>query len=276
MKINYLLQFLFAAFLLISCDREEIGEVAEEDPLVTKLSVRMLDPGAMPVNNAEMSYDFSYDGNQRLTKKVGGFLPVSGSAGYNFLYFSKKIQTEIQYNGNNAVVEDVSTSPDFSVQKNTRNYTLNTQNQIIGREIPNANVYWFKKEVFVYKNGKLDEIKTTLPNMPYDPSDPDDHIFTYSEKFFYDSAGNLAKTEYLELQDGVPSNYYKRVRLFENYDSSYNPFKRFALLDNYFYRSLSKNNFRVYKEQTTENGSTLTSTREWSFNYDAGGNIILD
>lgn len=276
MKINYLLQFLFAAFLLISCDREKIGEVVEEDPLVTKLSVRLLHPGAMPVNNAEMSFDFSYDSNQRLTKKVGGFVPVSGSTGYNLLYFSKKIQTEIQYNGNNAVVEDVSTSPDFSVQKNTRNYTLNTQNQIIGREIPNASVYWFKKEVFVYKNGKLDEIKTTLPNMPYDPTDPYDHIFTYSEKFFYDSAGNLAKTEYVELQDGVPSNYYKRVRFFENYDSSYNPFKRFALLDNYFYRSLSKNNFRVYKEQTTENGSTSTSTQEWSFNYDAGGNIILD
>lgn len=276
MKINYLLQFLFAAFLLISCDREEIGDVVEEDPLVTKLSVRLLHPGAMPVNNAEMSYDFSYDGNQRLTKKVGGFVPVSGSTGYNALYFSKKIQTEIQYNGNNAVVEDVSTSPDFSVPKNTRNYTLNTQNQIIGREIPHANVYLFKKEVFVYKNGKLDEIKTTLPNMPYDPTDPYDHIFTYSEKFFYDSAGNLAKTEYVELQDGVPSNYYKRVRFFENYDSSYNPFKRFALLDNYFYRSLSKNNFRVYKEQTTENGSTSTSIQEWSFNYDAGGNIILD
>lgn len=276
MKINYLLQFLFAAFLLISCDREEIGDVVEEDPLVTKLSVRLLHPGAMPVNNAEMSFDFSYDSNQRLTKKVGGFLAVSGSTGYNTLYFSKQIQTEIQYNGNNAVVEDVSTSPDFSVPKNTRNYTLNTQNQIIGREIPHANVYLFKKEVFVYKDGKLDEIKTTLPNMPYDPTDPYDHIFTYSEKFFYDSAGNLAKTEYVELHDGVPSNYYKRVRFFENYDSSYNPFKRFALLDNYFYRSLSKNNFRVYKEQTTENGSTSTSTRAWSFNYDAGGNIILD
>ena len=178
MKINYLLQFLFAAFLFISCDREEIGEVVQEDPLVTKLSVRVLDPNAMPFNNAEMSYNFAYDDSQRLTKKVGGFLPVSGSTGYNFLYFSKLIQTEIKYNGNNVVVEDFSTSPDFSVQKNTRSYTLNAQNQIIGREIPDASVYWFKKDTFIYKNGKLDEIKTTLPNKPYDPTDPDDHIFT--------------------------------------------------------------------------------------------------
>ena len=70
-------------------------------------------------------------------------------------------------------------------------------------------------------------------------------------------------------------NGEKIIRFFENYDNSYNPFKRFTLLDEYFYRSLSQNNFRNYKEEKTESGITNVSLQEWGFNYDTSGQIII-
>lgn len=112
--------------------------------------------------------------------------------------------------------------------------------------------------------------------MPYFPNDPNDYILTYSEKFYFDTNGNLSKSEYTEKRNGIEEGE-KIIRIFENYDTSINPTEKFYLLEEYFYRSLSKNNFRKYKEIHYDNG-ILTSSAEhsWTFNYDANGNIILD
>lgn len=274
MKISRLLLLLL--FVVLSCEREQAVQTPPEDPLVSKIAVRVLSPGAVPYNNEELTIDFSYDHQNKLIRRTGGFLPISGSTGYNYGPFTKLLGTSLAYTGNKVVVENFSTSTEFTVPKNTRNLTLNPHQQIETREISNANVYLFKRETYIYKGGKLDEIKTTFPNMPYDPTDPNDYIYSFSEKFFFNSAGNLIRTEYVELQDGVPSPHYKRVRLFENFDNSYNPFKRFTLLDEYFYRSLSKNNFRTYREILTQNGTSTASVQEWEFNYDSAGNIIIN
>lgn len=211
---------LFSSFILFSCSGDDDKEQTQnDDALITKMSL-ILYPNSLPYNNSELSFYLQYDNDKHLIKKTGGFLSVSGSTGFSN-YFSDKIYTNIVYNGSKATVENFSSSPDFTVLKDSKYYTLNN-NQIIQKEVPNANVFYNKKQTFKYINDKVVEILTTLPDMPYFP--PDDYIPTYLEKFHYNSNGNLIMSEYFEQRDGVNKGI-KIVRSFGQYDNSTNPFK---------------------------------------------------
>ncbi len=271
-KILALLLFMV---ILLACSREDDQENIEtEEPLITNIKFDMNRGGGI-VNPNEINFGFEYDNQKRLVKKIGGYLPMSGSTGFTG-FFSRDVYTSLIYSNNKVTVEDFSSSPDLIALKNSNYYTLNSSNQIIEREFSGINIYWYKKQFYRYENNKLVEVKTTLPNMIYDPDNPNDPVITYSEKFFYDSNGNLTKTEYYEQQDGINEGE-KIIRTFENYDTSTNPTKRFYLLNEYFYRSLSKNNFRKYTE-TKYNYNVLTGSSElsWAFNYDSNGNIIVN
>lgn len=275
--MKHLIKFLFIGFFIISCSRTEDSPENNvvNEPLITKMNANVFFPGSKPNNQVESKFNFEYDSDQRLTKKNGGFLPVSGSTGFSSS-FTDKIYTSLIYTGLNVTVENFSSSPDFNVQKNTKYFTLNSLNQIVGKEAPPNHKYWLKKQTFSYLDNRLTEIKTTLPNWPPDPTNPNDYLLTYLEKFYYDTNGNLTKSEYFELQNGINIGE-KVIRTFENYDNSTNPCKRLQLLDEFFYRSLSKNNYRKYTEINYYNevlGST--STTSWTFNYDTNGQIIIN
>ncbi|WP_333850999.1 hypothetical protein [Epilithonimonas sp.] len=262
----------FISFILFSCSRDdESTTISEEEyPLVTKLNV-----GLSNGYNSDNNFYFEYDNNNRLIKKNGGFLQLSGGTGFND-FFTDKLFTSLVYNNNKVTVENFSSSDEFNPQKETKYYFLNNNSQIIQKEIPFIyNHYQDKKQSFKYSNNQLIEINTTLPNMPYYP--PDDYIETYLEKFYYDSKGNLTKSEYFEQRDGVNKGI-KIIRTFGDYDNSLNPFKRFYLLDEYFYRAISKNNYRKYTEIKYNEIGQITSNIEqtWTFNYDSDGKIIIN
>lgn len=263
---------LFLTALLFSCSNHD--EAGSNDPLITNIKVDLIRSGHW-ANPNEMDYYFLYDTQNRLVRKNGGIRGMASSTGFNG-FFSTEIYTQLTYDGNRVTVEDFSSSPDFNVFTNTNYYTLNSSNQIVEREIPNPNsVEWYKKQIYIYSNNKLVEIKTSLPNMPYFPDDGD-YIKTYSEKFYYDANGNLAKTEYFEQHDGI-SIGEKIIRTFEDYDTSTNPTKRLYLLNEYFYRSISNNNFRKYTEtRYYYNETPSVSEKTWVFNYDSSGNIIVN
>lgn len=269
----------FLSFILFSCSRDNQDEVIEDDePLITKMSL-ILYPNSFPYNNAELSYIFQYDNEKRLIKKIGGFLQSSWGTGYEGfgLYFTDKIYTSLIYNNNSVVVEDFSFSSDFNVLKNSKFFIIQND-QIQQKEIPSANnSYLDKKLAYKYVNNQISEIKTILPNMPYDPTDPYDYKESYIENFFYDSKGNLLKTEYILQNNGINTKE-KTVRIFEDYDNSSNPWKRLRLLDEFFYRSISKNNFRKYREIKYDFAGNIISHKEqtWTFNYDTNGNIIIN
>lgn len=277
MKIKYLFQLLLFSILMISCSRDaEPEKMVKNEILTTKVKTGILYPDLRIQNLAEVNFMFEYDSQKRVTKKNGGFLSISGSTGFNAA-FTDKIYTSLLYNNDKVTVEDFYNSKEFTVPKNSKYFTLNSSNLIAEKEVPDRfSSYSYKKEFYSYKNGLLDEIKTTFPNALYEPTDPNDYIETYSERFYYDATGNLTRTEYFELHDGVKTEN-KRIRQFENYDNSGNPFKRFTLLDEYFYRSLSKNNFRSYREEVYRFDEIIsTKTQEWTFNYDANGQIIIN
>ncbi|MCL9809788.1 hypothetical protein [Flavobacterium luminosum] len=271
-----LITILLFGFLTISCSSDQDNPLTNE-PLITEMCVSVFHSGSLFPSQAESKFNFEYNENKKLTKKIGGFMTLSGSTGFGES-FTDKIYTSLTYKNNTVTVEDYYSSTEFTISKNTKYFTLNSLNQIDIKEIPTStnNNYLYRKQFYFYTNGKLTEIKTTFPNMPYDANDPTDYIWTFSEKFYYDTNGNLSKTEYFEQENGINKGE-KIVRTFEDYDNSTNPCKRLFLIDDFFYRSLSKNNFRKYTEAHYNNNTLeYTKSSTWAFSYDTNGQIIIN
>lgn len=273
MNIKNLFILLIVTFITISCSSRDEEITPEYNPLTTKINLGVILYGTS--GSTQLAYYFEYNDAEKLTKKIGGYVGVSPGTGYSG-FFSNDMYTTLVYAGDKVTLEDFSTSNQFNVPKNNKYYKLNNANLILEKEIPEPlNFNMSRKQFYTYKNGLLDEIRTTYPNMPYDPTDPLDYIQSYSEKFYYDSSKNLLRTEYFKLRNGVKVDE-KTVRTFGDYDSSYNPYKRLILLDEFFYRSLSKNNFRFYREEKTYYGNISFTEQNWTFNYDSNGNIIVN
>lgn len=267
-NLKSIITILLCGLVLISCSKNEDNPIMDE-PLITKINTNVFFPG-LTLNN--QAFNFEYDTNQKLTKKIGGLSSLPASTGFSEV-FSDQIYTSLSYSNNRVTVENYSSSTDFTTPKDTKHFTLNSSNQITTKEIPNRNNYWTKQQNFNYVNNKLSEIKTTLPNLPYDANT---YQLTYLETFHYDQNKNLIRTEYVEQQNGI-SKGEKVVRIFEDYDNAINNTKRLQLLDEFFYRSLSKNNFRKYIESHYyDNVLYSTVTTKWAFSYDSKGQIIIN
>jgi hypothetical protein len=266
--MKQILTFLTLGILLFSCSgNEEIQNNQDNTPLITKMN-----PYGLASENQSGLYNyFEYDNNKRLIKKTGEFvqLPNGLSSFFNDLY------TTLVYDNNRVTVENFTSSNFYTVPKNTIYFTLNNSMQIEKKEITYiTNNHYFKTLFYNYSNNKLVEIKTTLPDNAYGATGPNEFL-SFIEKFYYDSNGNLTRTESFQQEYGINKGQ-KIVRIFENYDNSTNPWKRLYLIDNNFYRSISKNNYRKYTE-IYYNNDVLISTNEasWVFLYDSNGNILI-
>ncbi|PWB23447.1 hypothetical protein [Flavobacterium sp. HTF] len=273
--MKHLFKILFISLLLISCsNNEDNTENNDNEPVLKKINLDVTNQSNSAINPSEISFDFEYDNEKKLIKKNGGYIDISHSTGYS-KRFINEVYTLLTYTNNNVTVENFTTLVDFTIPKSSVYYSLNSSNQILQKEVPNVyNNVHSKKLVFKYSKGKLIEILTSFPNMPYDLNDPTDYVITYSEKFYYDANSNLVKTEYFEQHNGINEGE-RIVRTFEDYDNSPNPFKRLRFLEEYFYRSLSKNNFRKYTETKYYYDDMNTQMLKWEFVYDANGQIIL-
>lgn len=271
-----ILSLLLFGLVIVSCsktdDHPENPDV--NDPLVTKMN-GIFYSNTSPYNQPGITLNFEYNTAKKLTKKVGGLLPIPNTSGFTEI-FSDKIYTTLTYSNNNVTVEHFSSSTDFTVAKNTKLFAINPLDQILIKEVLNSGNYGLTRQTFTYVNNKLSEIKTTRPDRTYNSSDPNDYLLTYLEKFYFDANGNLSKAEYFEQRNGINKGL-KIIRTFEDYDSATNPCKRLFLLDDYFYRSLSKNNFRKYTEAQYYN-DVLASTNsfKWTFSYNTNGQIIVN
>jgi hypothetical protein len=273
--MKHLFTILFIGILFFSCSsNEDDAADTNSDPLVKQIKFDGATNTGLAINSQEINFNFEYDNSKRLTKKVGGYLAISPNTGFDRI-FSNKVYTSFVYSNNKATVENFYDSDNYAVAKGTIYYTLNSANLIVEKEVPNSIAINSKKLVYKYSEGKLTEVVTSYPNMTYYPDDETDFILTFSEKFYYDAKNNLTKTEYTELHNGKNEGR-KIVRTFEEYDTSYNPFKRMQLVEEYFYRSLSKNNFRKYTETSYYHDDVSTNETGWKFVYDNQGNIIVN
>ncbi|WP_143095996.1 hypothetical protein [Pedobacter insulae] len=271
-EITKIITILLFGTILSSCSKEDDPKnVKNEEPLISKMTVDPFNPNSGDVKDLI----FDYDSQKRLIKKTGGFIQVPVYNGFIDV-FTKDVYVSLIYNDNKVTVSELSGSSLSTIARNPSYYTLNNSNKIAQREIPNKfNSLIEEKQSYIYSGNNLVEIETYLKS-PRSPIEPGDFILTYSEKFYYDSNNNLIKTEYLRKNNGIEKGE-KIVRTFEDYDRSINPTKRFFLLDEYFYRSLSKNNFRKYTEVRSVDGILNASIeRKWTFIYDGNGNIIIN
>ncbi|AIL45774.1 hypothetical protein [Elizabethkingia anophelis] len=115
--------------------------------------------------------------------------------------------------------------------------------------------------------------------MPYNPSESWDYIETIVEDYIYDSNNNLQKIITTTHKTGNLNSSIKTKEItFGDYDTSKNPFVKLGILNDYFERSLSKNNFRSRTEITYNiNGIPGDkSENTWTFMYDTKGNLIVE
>jgi len=267
--MKQILTFLTLVILLFSCSGNEDEEVdinQNNAYLVTKMSQGF--PLGIPTES--FTY-FEYDNSKRLIKRTGEFVEVPPQG---FRFFSD-IYTSLVYDNNRVTVENFTDSNLFTIPKNTIYITLSNSMQIEKKEITYiTNNHYFKTLFYKYSNNKIVEIKTTLPDNAYGATGANDFL-SFIEKFYYDSNGNLTRTEFFQQEYGINKGE-KIVRIFGDYDNSINPWKKLYLLDEYFYRSISKNNFRKYTEIHYNNDILgITKEESWTFFYDANGNILI-
>ncbi|REC48258.1 hypothetical protein [Chryseobacterium pennipullorum] len=278
MKFKSLL--LAALLVMASCsDNEELPVDHSHQTIIENTSkISWHYPVLSPVvNGLEQNYMFEYDAQGRISKRVGGVLELSGSTGYPNAY-SKSVYTMVTYTGNTAIMKNYSSDPSFNVPLKERKLEFDNQGRIIKLIIPQVNnSYMDKYLTYTYDaSGKLTEILTQYPNAPYDPTDPQDYILTYVEKFMYNSSGNLEKAIKTEKHNNIDA-YITNEIIFDNFDAAQNPFKNLGIFEDYLYFSLSKNNpqRKISKGYTPYSSEFFMSQSNWTNQYNSDGSLKL-
>jgi len=280
-NLFYLLPIFIILFSCRNSDNESDIK-AEQEFLVKKISPIFSPEGYRNViftSENNKHYTFEYNSNNRLIKKIGMILPIPSSTGYNNYYFSRSASTIIEYKGISVTLKDVSTDPKLMIPEYREDLILNNSNQIIEKNIPYKNSIANKKIKYSYNGKILIKRETTYPNMPYDPSESWDYIETIVEDFTYDSNNNLQKIVTTSHKTGNVKSVNKIKEItFGNYDTNKNPFVKLGILNDYFERSLSKNNFRSRTEisYNIEGNPYKGSENTWNYPYDSTGNLILE
>ena len=279
MKIKFIC--MLALLILSSCSNnnndDEVGteQVKEiQGKSISKLSwtFPIL---SEPIGGNDPNYYFEYNSDGKLVKKIGGTLLPAGSTGVPPI-ITDKIYTSVVYNGNTATTANYSSDSSINPQLNERLFEFDNHSRVIKAVIYFPyNPEWEKHQIYNYDgSGKLVSIETQLPNMPYIPTDPNDYILTYMEKFTYDNTGNLLKATTTERRNNIDV-FIKKELVFSNYDTADNPFMSLRILEDYFYFSLSKNNAQkmVITQRNENSNQYSTNEKTWTNQYDAEGNL---
>jgi len=236
---------------------------------------------------------FEYDESNRIIKRIGDILhtsPNSGIQGYlhdslytsltyseNKIHLEKKVspfggfsevpdnETIIELDYNNRMIQKITFELYNDPQIDTTNYTYENGKLISFLKTSNRVTQGYDEEIrrfeesnLYYTNGNLDSIVT---------------IYSYKPNF----------TDYTVLTG-------KMTKLFSDFDTTQNPFRKLQIFEETFNRSLSNNNFTDYREQgntyyypnndfyqipimgPTNEGDFTT----WNFAYDENGEWIYD
>ncbi|MDX8567481.1 hypothetical protein OZ668_05770 [Elizabethkingia sp. HX XZB] len=276
-NLFYLLPIFILLFSYRNSDNESDIKT-EQEFLVKKISPLFSPEGHMllPSSETKKNFEFEYDSKNRLTKRIGLIISSAGP----FYGFTDKIATIIEYNNSSASIKNIAVIPDYPILDIKEDFKFNNENQIIEKYIPAKYSNRMDKKIkYLYDGKVLIKRETTYPNRSYDPSLSWDYIETFVEDFIYDSNNNLQKIVTTSHKTGNVNSITKTKEItFGNYDTSKNPFVKLGILNDYFERSLSKNNFRSRTEITYNiNGIPGDkSENNWTFMYDTKGDLIVE
>lgn len=215
---------------------------------------------------------FTYDNQRKLVK-------VDKKRGTQLF----QVYLNLNYSGNTVIVENRSYDPNIKILKNTTVYTLNNNGKVIEKYVPSPSfngqvTYGSRKYYYEYDGqNKLQKIILKYPDIV--PGTPSYSYLKELERvdlFFYEG-NNLKRIVSQSAEDYNSNSNIKQETIFSDYDMAKNPFKKLGLIESYFYRSLSENNYRNLKvyNYDEEGTKTLVSEQGWSFRYDQNNQLLL-
>lgn len=260
--MKQLFYFLFI-FSLISCGgNDSLNEdVPQNNPSDLEPKKILTYLAEMPVStnfNPDWYYEFFYE-NGRLRRMNGRLSKVdTGSSSFYFFYNDK--QTNITYTANQATVQY--DEPQNGIKKIVYSFQ---NSKLIKAEIYNTQDEIYRVKNYSYQNNKI------LIHTKWYTWD------TY-ETYFFDANQNLEKSEKLDLSNSIETKL--TTTYYMNFDQSENPYKKLYLMnDNFFVKSLSKNNYRKisYLVQDLQNPQWTPGSgqSEWTYQYSSTGQVIL-
>lgn len=269
------LKLIFVMTLLLvitSCSKDNEIEtppkVITDRPAKISAAFPLLNAGLI-ISGNDVNYTFEYDSAGRVTKR-NGFV-FKGNIMYPD-YFLHTSYTGITYTGNTAVMKNYNAGA-----PNERKLEFDNQGRVIKLIVPSVTDATKEKHITYGYNiaGKLAETLTSFPNAVYDPANPNDYILTYVDTFTYDNMGNMDKIVTKEKHNNIEVYIIKEVE-FKDFDLVPNPFRKLGIFDEYFYYSLSTNNFGMLITKNYQLGNYINSyTSLWKRYYNSDWSMKL-
>lgn len=200
---------------------------------------------------------FEYAGDKVL-KRIGGFVPVASSSGWSG-HYTEDVYDTVQYLNKKTIrIFTTDNFEELNVSPSGREITL--ENNRMVRKITATNLETGEDaDTIFYFYDAQNRIERTEQHFEWS-------ILTRT--YTFNEAGNLTKISGVrKYRDGEVITTTEET--FGGYDNKPNPLKGLCLWQDYFYRSLSNNNFTSY---TYISGST-EETRNWTLSYDNNGNV---
>lgn len=234
-----------------------------------------------------------YDSNGRIIKRIGDILYISPNTGLGPM-ISDSLFTDLEYFENKVKLTKGISYLGFSTLENESIITFDSQNRILKKTNRYETNMGLKMDTINYNyiNNKLmSYIKTSNEHISGEEID----IRRFEESNLYYNTNNnldsIVTISSMKLSNRPYTTLLNRKTLvFQNYDTSFNPFKKLRIFEETFYRSLSNNNYRKYIEKS--NGyqypnydfyaepimtpATINKVLNWNFSYDFNGNWMYN
>lgn len=275
------LLILFVLFLLISCDKDdvlnvendnsalthaELGfELDEPDIILNEIAKGELNESITSVfllmyGNTERKWEFEYVDNTDQISKMTFYLPHYQACEKNVFQF--------HYNTQNLIDSITAIRKNFCLEfEDIRKYTFNYNENGLLKSIFMDNESFVEENYFgYYTNGKIKEIYNSFRGSG------DEKKFGVQKMKYNDSFTNVTEVEH---KSGT--NYHYTYKYF--YDEEQNPFKDVFVAVSVFMpfigqAHLSENNVikMVQKNENAVNGFEFTTN--FSFNYSANNKLL--
>lgn len=266
------LKLIFVMTLLLviaSCSRDHEIETPQEIITDKPNEISFIFPILAP-SGGEYNYNFEYDSLGRISKRIGIYIEWDMQW---IEHLSKYGYTKITYTGNTAMMKNYNAS-----KPDERKFEFDNQGRVIKLIIPSPTNEAAKEKRITYSynnSGKLAEALTEFPNALYDPTNPNDYVLAYVEKFIYNNKGNLEKAITTEKHNNIEAYITKEIE-FEFFDLVPNPFRKLGIFEDYFYFSLSTNNYNKITTKFYKLGKLdKTVSRVWAHSYNSDGTLKL-
>lgn len=269
--------YLLFPLLLWSCSDNEDEYILreEESALSDSIHIRLLSENNLPIMQNGF-VNIKYSSNHLPIKVLGDLVKFNEGVGTYYMFDPYRYE-EYQYNGNK-VTRLIKNTENSDVNSEKVIFTLEDKKVILSEEINPNNSSGFKKITkFIYQNNKIYK----KLNYWLDSSNGSYVNFGIEYLYFFNHKNNLDSivSQNVVLDSNLNTSYdsnrfkSKTIKILKNYDNSKNPFKQLFLLDRFYDRSLSANNYRHVIEKTYLDNE-LTNYNEFDIQYFYDNNEI--